>query len=75
MLLENHKNLLFKPAALNKEYLSGKRLSYLALVRFYIFSFITFLLIAIFPVKSILQKKLSKRNPPLPPKNKRFNIP
>jgi hypothetical protein len=30
MLLENHKNLLFKPAALTKEYLSGKRLSYLA---------------------------------------------
>ncbi|MCV9926072.1 DUF3667 domain-containing protein [Flavobacterium sp. LS1R49] len=45
------KNLLFKPAALTKEYLSGKRLSYLAPVRLYIFiSFVTFLLIAIFPL-------------------------
>lgn len=45
-------NLLFKPATLTKEYLSGKRLSYLAPVRLYIFiSFITFLLIAIFPSK------------------------
>ena len=44
------RNLLFKPASLTKEYLSGKRLSYLAPVRLYIFiSFITFFLIAIFP--------------------------
>jgi len=44
------RNLLFKPATLTKEYLSGKRLSYLAPVRLYIFiSFITFLLIALFP--------------------------
>ncbi|MBE8726680.1 DUF3667 domain-containing protein [Flavobacterium hungaricum] len=44
------KNLLFKPSTLTKEYLSGKRLSYLAPVRLYIFiSFITFLLIAMFP--------------------------
>lgn len=44
------KNLLFKPAALTKEYLSGKRLSYLAPVRLYIFiSFITFFLIAVLP--------------------------
>lgn len=44
------KNLLLKPAALTKEYLSGKRLSYLAPVRLYIFiSFVTFLLIALFP--------------------------
>jgi hypothetical protein len=44
------KNLLLKPAALTKEYLSGKRLSYLAPVRLYIFiSFITFFLITIFP--------------------------
>ncbi|CAM3120786.1 DUF3667 domain-containing protein [Flavobacterium frigoris] len=43
------KNLLFKPATLTKAYLSGKRLSYLAPVRLYIFiSFITFLLIALF---------------------------
>lgn len=46
------KNLLFKPSTLTKEYLSGKRLSYLAPVRLYIFiSFITFLLIAMFPNK------------------------
>ncbi|MEO6175060.1 MAG: DUF3667 domain-containing protein [Flavobacterium circumlabens] len=46
------KNLLFKPSTLTKEYLSGKRLSYLAPVRLYIFiSFITFLLIALFPSK------------------------
>lgn len=44
------KNLLLKPASLTKEYLSGKRLSYLAPVRLYIFiSFVTFLLIALFP--------------------------
>lgn len=42
------RNLLFKPAALTREYLSGKRLSYLAPVRLYIFiSFITFFLIAV----------------------------
>lgn len=44
------KNLIFKPGALTKEYLSGKRLSYLAPVRLYIFiSFITFFLIAVLP--------------------------
>ena len=44
------KNLFLKPASLTKEYLSGKRLSYLAPVRLYIFiSFVTFFLIAIFP--------------------------
>lgn len=44
------KNLLFKPAALTKEYLSGKRLSYLAPVRLYIFiSFVTFFMIAVLP--------------------------
>jgi hypothetical protein len=44
------KNLLLKPAALTKEYLSGKRLSYLAPVRLYIFiSFVTFFLVTIFP--------------------------
>ena len=42
------RNLLFKPAALSKEYLSGKRMSYLAPVRLYIFiSFITFFLMAV----------------------------
>ncbi|MCF6132891.1 DUF3667 domain-containing protein [Flavobacterium wongokense] len=44
------KNLLIKPASLTKEYLSGKRLSYLAPVRLYIFiSFVTFFLISVFP--------------------------
>ena len=42
--------LLFKPSALTSEYLAGKRLSYLAPVRLYIFiSFVTFLMIALFP--------------------------
>ena len=44
------RNLIFKPASLTKEYLSGKRLSYLAPVRLYIFiSFVTFFIIAVFP--------------------------
>ena len=44
------KNLLLRPSSLTKEYLSGKRMSYLAPVRLYIFiSFITFILIAIIP--------------------------
>jgi hypothetical protein len=44
------KNLILKPAALTKEYLSGKRLSYLAPVRLYIFiSFVTFFIITVFP--------------------------
>ncbi len=44
------KNLILKPSSLTKEYLSGKRMSYLAPVRLYIFiSFITFFLITIFP--------------------------
>lgn len=48
------KNLYFKPAALTKEYLSGKRLSYLAPVRLYIFiSFVTFFLISVFPSNSL----------------------
>ena len=42
------KNLLLKPASLTKEYLSGKRLSYLAPVRLYIFiSFVTFFIFTI----------------------------
>lgn len=45
------KNLFLKPASLTKEYLSGKRLSYLAPVRLYIFiSFVTFFLMAVFPL-------------------------
>ena len=44
------KNLILKPSSLTREYLSGKRMSYLAPVRLYIFiSFITFFLITVFP--------------------------
>ena len=44
------KNLILKPSSLTKEYLSGKRMSYLAPVRLYIFiSFVTFFLITVFP--------------------------
>ncbi len=44
------RNLLLKPASLTIEYLSGKRLSYLAPVRLYIFiSFVTFFLISVIP--------------------------
>jgi hypothetical protein len=48
------RNLILKPSTLTKEYLSGKRLSYLAPVRLYIFiSFITFFLISVFPDKKL----------------------
>ncbi|SCY01599.1 DUF3667 domain-containing protein [Flavobacterium caeni] len=44
------RNLLFRPGALTKEYMSGKRMSYLAPVRLYIFiSFVTFFLIGVLP--------------------------
>jgi hypothetical protein len=44
------KNLVFKPGALTVEYLSGKRMSYLAPFRLYIFiSFITFFIISLLP--------------------------
>ena len=44
------KNLIFRPASLSKEYLSGKRMSYLAPVRLYVFvSFVTFFLISMLP--------------------------
>ena len=43
-------NLLFKPAALSKAYMSGKRLYYLNPIRLYIFiSFIAFFIISVFP--------------------------
>lgn len=46
------RNLLFRPGSLTSEYLSGKRLSYLAPVRLYIFiSFVTFLLMGLLPYK------------------------
>jgi hypothetical protein len=44
------KNLIFKPSSLTKEYLSGKRMSYLAPVRLYIFiSFVAFFLLSVMP--------------------------
>lgn len=46
------RNLLLKPASLTIEYLSGKRMSYLAPIRLYIFiSFVTFLSFNIFDSK------------------------
>lgn len=45
--------LLFKPAAVTKAYTSGKRKSFLPPMRLYIFtSFITFLLISLFPAEN-----------------------
>ncbi|RBN51610.1 DUF3667 domain-containing protein [Flavobacterium psychrolimnae] len=67
------KNLLFKPAALTKEYLSGKRLSYLAPVRLYIFiSFITFLIVAIFPNTVNSLESTPKKESTITTKNKSF---
>lgn len=67
------KNLLFKPAALTKEYLSGKRLSYLAPVRLYIFiSFITFLLITIFPSEISSFDKPAEKESVITTKNRAF---
>ena len=44
------RNLIFKPASLTKQYLSGKRMSYLAPFRLYIFiSFVTFFFVAVAP--------------------------
>jgi hypothetical protein len=44
------KNLVLRPGSLTREYLSGKRMSYLAPVRLYIFiSFVTFFVITILP--------------------------
>ncbi|HQZ25832.1 MAG TPA: DUF3667 domain-containing protein, partial [Flavobacterium sp.] len=58
------KNLLLKPSTLTKEYLSGKRLSYLAPVRLYIFiSLITFFLISISSSKDPFQITVEKTEP------------
>lgn len=63
--------LFFKPAALTKAYLSGKRLSYLVPVRLYIFiSFITFLLISLFP-----NSKTNTITAPSPIEKKQLVIP
>lgn len=52
------RNLILRPGSLTREYLSGKRLSYLAPVRLYIFiSFITFFLIAVLPGDSDNEQK------------------
>ena len=57
------KNLLFKPSTLTKEYLSGKRLSYLAPVRLYIFiSFLCFFVISLFPDKLLNLNNIKKDN-------------
>jgi hypothetical protein len=51
------KNLITKPGALTNEYLSGKRMSYLAPIRLYIFiSFVTFLSINLLPDESDIVK-------------------
>ena len=58
------KNLILHPASLTKEYLSGKRMSYLAPVRLYIFiSFVTFFMFSVFSSDSteqFLEKKKEK---------------
>jgi hypothetical protein len=70
------KNLIFKPATLTKEYLSGKRLSYLAPVRLYIFiSFITFFLVTVFPTKKSDLVKVNEKEPLTNPLNERLKIP
>ena len=57
------RNLLFKPSSLTKEYLSGKRMSYLAPVRLYIFiSFVTFFLMAIIPAHTPIPLKVNDEN-------------
>ncbi|MWB96239.1 DUF3667 domain-containing protein [Flavobacterium sp. GA093] len=69
------RNLLFKPSTLTKEYLSGKRLSYLAPVRLYIFiSFITFLLLAFFPsnVNEAINKSQAEIAKEIPVENKAY---
>lgn len=58
------KSLLLKPSTLTKEYLSGKRLSYLAPVRLYIFiSLITFFFISILSSKAPFHITLEKTEP------------
>jgi hypothetical protein len=53
--------LFFKPAALTKAYMSGKRMSFLGPVRLYIFiSFVTFLTISLFPTETVNKKEILK---------------
>ncbi|PRZ24165.1 DUF3667 domain-containing protein [Flavobacterium granuli] len=54
--------LFFKPASLTKAYMAGKRLSFLAPIRLYIFvSFITFLLLSLFSNETTLVKNTLKK--------------
>lgn len=60
------KYLLFRPALLTKEYLSGKRQRFVPPVKLYIFvSFVTFFLLSILPSEfdSISEKELVKKPP------------
>ena len=58
------RNLLFRPAALTKEYLSGKRLSYLAPVRLYIFiSFVAFFIFSVMSENKIKDNLLKNSEP------------
>ena len=64
-------NLLFKPAALSKAYMSGKRLYYLNPIRLYIFiSFITFFIVSVFTndtdkmKASSIEKSINQTNVP-----------
>ena len=56
------KHLLFSPAKLTKEYLSGKRNLYVSPVTLYIFiSFITFFVPAILPEKNTAEKEVASK--------------
>ncbi|PQJ82822.1 DUF3667 domain-containing protein [Polaribacter glomeratus] len=56
-------NLMFKPAALSKAYLSGKRLQYLNPIQLYVFiSFITFLIVSVFSIETNVVADIPKEN-------------
>ena len=68
------KNLILRPASLTKEYLSGKRMSYLAPVRLYIFiSFVTFFMFSIFSSGST-QRFLEKQKEKSEKQNDSLNV-
>lgn len=55
------RNLFLKPASLSTEYLSGKRLSYLAPIRLYIFiSFVTFFTVFVIDKNDLIEVKRDK---------------
>ncbi|RZL44236.1 MAG: DUF3667 domain-containing protein [Pedobacter sp.] len=69
-------NLFGKPSQLTKEYLSGKRMSYLAPVRLYIFiSFVTFFILSLTPSKIDSEDFTVHEAQPSAPKNNSKNIP